>query len=158
MTHEALIKIDKLIEESENKPTLFDLSTNAKRVLAAKIHDLTEAERDKLGLISKRLKIGLKNGAIDSVFTAAIFGLAAAATAAAGSAPVAAITAALGTAAAVGAGANAWKKSRENAFIANDMNATMGKKEIDKLVGQLEGLIGKPLVKLIKLDGKIRLS
>ncbi len=152
MTPGAIAKIDYLIEESA-APNLLDLGTNAKRLLAAKIHDLTEKERDQLGLISKRLKVGIKNGAIDGTLAAIIFGLVAGTTS--GSAPVAAIAAAIGGAASAAA---SWKKNRKDAYTASDMNRVMGSKEIDKLVKELEGLIGKPLVKLIKLEGKIRLK
>ncbi len=151
MTNGALIKIDHLIEEADST-NLFDLSTNSRRALAAKIQGLTEKEKDKLGLISHRLMIGVKNGAIDTALAATILGLGTAA--AVGTGPLAAVVAAIGG---VAAGAVGFKKAKKDAFMANDMNTTMGKKQIDKLVKELEGLIGKPLVKLIKLEGKVRL-
>ncbi len=150
MNNEVMHKIDLLIEEADNN--LFNLGTNARRLLAAKIHSLSEKERNDLGLISKRLMLGIKNGLIDAALASSIVGIGVAA--ATGAAPVAAIAAAI---AGVAGGTAGFKKARKDAYLGSDMNRTMGKKEIDKLVKELEGLIGKPLVKLIKLEGKVRL-
>jgi len=146
----AEIKIDKLIEEASK--SFFNLGTNERRLLAARVSQLTPEERDKLGHILHRFYIGIKNGIIDG--SAAALVIAALGALFAAPAGITAITAAM---AAALSGKLSFDSSREMASNANDLNRTMGKKEIDKLVKELESFLGKPLVKLIKLDGQIRL-
>ncbi len=154
MTHGALIKIDLLIEEAGSEDNFLNLGTNGKRLLATRIHGLDSEEKKKLGYISKRLLIGAKNGLIDASFGAIILGLIAAA-ATGGSVTIAGIAAVIG--AAVGS-VSGFKGSRKVAYMGSDMDRVMGEKQIVRLVKELESLIGKPLVNLIKLDGRIRLK
>jgi hypothetical protein len=132
---------------------VFDLSTNERRLLAARIHEMSSEERERLRFIAKRLEIGAKNGLIDGSLAALLAGLGTAA--AIGAGPVAAIVAVM-TGAAMGV--HSFQLSRKEASLANDMHSVMGKKEIQKLTKELEDLIGKPLVKAISFDGKLRLT
>jgi len=150
-------KIDKLIQESleliEEK-TYFDLSTNERRMLAAQLKELSPKERKKLRYITDKLNLAAKVGVIEGGLAALVAGLGTAlAIGSGGTIPM--LVAAL---AGIGVGGARAETTYNDATKANDLNNTIGKKEIDKLTKELEDIIGEPMTNLMKKYGKYKFT